>query len=248
MGKYHEILRKYIESSPLSIKEILQKCKEEYGISVSRPYISNLINERFSPPSHEISRAIALVTGNDPEPLIIAALEEKANDIPEIKRILKFYIIFKDILDDLLKHLVKLALEEDSDPSLLTLKEKLDDDGFWAQMSIDRKLDLIRLLVFGDETVNIEIDYTTNDFNYLLSILKKKKPLRNIVSFLSDLDDDDLKTIESFVLLVKNKLTRQGIPKESLRNLIDVLAELSVRDYHLVLAFLEALNKYRHYL
>ncbi|WP_078382368.1 helix-turn-helix domain-containing protein [Sutcliffiella halmapala] len=74
---YHELLTQYIEQSGLSLGELSLRLKN-VGIEISKSYISKLKNGAKPPASDEINKAIAEVTGGDPNALIWCAYIEKA--------------------------------------------------------------------------------------------------------------------------------------------------------------------------
>lgn len=87
---YAELLASYIENSGLSIGEIARRMDEEKGVKADRSYISMLKNGKTkNPASEEINRAIAEVTGGDPDKLILAGYIEKAPQ--EVKDYIKNY-------------------------------------------------------------------------------------------------------------------------------------------------------------
>lgn len=75
--KYAELLSEYIENSGFSLGELAIKM-EHKGIKVDRSYISKIKNGTKPPASEEVNRALAEITGGDPEKLIISAYKEKA--------------------------------------------------------------------------------------------------------------------------------------------------------------------------
>lgn len=76
---YSKLLSEYIEKSNLSLGEIAKRIHEEKGIKIDRSYISMLKNNKTkNPASEEVNRAIAEVTGGDPDRLIWAAWIEKS--------------------------------------------------------------------------------------------------------------------------------------------------------------------------
>lgn len=83
--KYSELLSRYIEESGLSLGEIAIKLANR-NIKVDRSYISKLKNGNKSPASDEVTKALAEVTGGDPEALLLAGYIEKAPE--EIKSLL----------------------------------------------------------------------------------------------------------------------------------------------------------------
>ena len=66
---YAELLRRYIEDSGKTLEEISDQCKE-MGVSVHPTYISKLRLGSRSVPSDNISKALAIATGGDPDKLI----------------------------------------------------------------------------------------------------------------------------------------------------------------------------------
>lgn len=79
---YAHLLDKYIQNSELSINEILERLKDS-GIKIDRSYISKLRSGAKPPASEEVTRALAEITGGDPQSLINAGVIEKAPE--EIK-------------------------------------------------------------------------------------------------------------------------------------------------------------------
>jgi transcriptional regulator with XRE-family HTH domain len=76
---YSELLSEYIKDSGLSLGEIAKRMTEEKNMKIDRSYISMLKNGKTkNPASEEINRALAEVTGGDPDRLIMAAYIERA--------------------------------------------------------------------------------------------------------------------------------------------------------------------------
>lgn len=75
---YGQLVDKYIKDSGLSLGEIAKRMQDEKGIKIDRSYISKLRNNPKYPASEEINRALAEITGGDPEELILAGYYEKA--------------------------------------------------------------------------------------------------------------------------------------------------------------------------
>jgi len=87
---YAELLNEYITKSNLSLGEIARRMEDEKGIKVDRSYISMLKNNKTkNPASEEVNRALAEVTGGDPEKLIMSAFIEKAPQ--EVRDYIKNY-------------------------------------------------------------------------------------------------------------------------------------------------------------
>lgn len=87
---YSELLTSYIKDSGLSLGEISKKMLDEKGVRIDRSYISMLRNNKTkNPASDEINRALAEITGGDPDKLVYAAYIEKAPK--ELKEILLLF-------------------------------------------------------------------------------------------------------------------------------------------------------------
>ncbi|ELK39077.1 helix-turn-helix domain-containing protein [Brevibacillus agri] len=101
---YAELLSQYIKASGLTLGEIVMKLNFK-GISIDRSYISKLKNGSKPPASEEVTRALAEVTGGDPEPLIIAAYKEKAP--PEVREML----LQTELNNNFFDHVVELSVD-----------------------------------------------------------------------------------------------------------------------------------------
>jgi repressor LexA len=75
--KYRDLLARYLTGAGLNANQAALRCTER-GCKIHRTYLSKILNGRLPPPSAEVSRALAEVCGQDPEPLVIAGYEEKA--------------------------------------------------------------------------------------------------------------------------------------------------------------------------
>ncbi|MGG3874716.1 hypothetical protein [Brevibacillus laterosporus] len=82
--KYADLLKKYIRESRLTLDEI-SEILNKLNLTASKQYLSKLQNGRTPPASDELNRALAEITGGDPEPLIISSFTEKAPE--EVKKI-----------------------------------------------------------------------------------------------------------------------------------------------------------------
>ncbi|QWU15712.1 hypothetical protein SAMN04487895_12760 [Paenibacillus sophorae] len=118
--KYSELLTQYIEASGLSLSEIAKRMDEEKGIKIDRSYISMLKNDKTkNPASEEMNRALAEITGGDPERLVLAAYYEKAPVI--VKNSLKDseqYRQFKKFIvesDFILQHFKDTGIDNPTD-------------------------------------------------------------------------------------------------------------------------------------
>lgn len=82
--KYAEILREYIKESRYTL-EHLSNLLLKRGLSASREHLSRLQNGKVPPASDDLNKAIAEITGGDPDKLIWYAYIEKApEDMKEI--------------------------------------------------------------------------------------------------------------------------------------------------------------------
>jgi transcriptional regulator with XRE-family HTH domain len=86
--RYHELLSQYIKNSGLTLRQISAEC-EKHGISMDSSYISRMQTGKVPPPSEEVSRTIATICNQDPQPLIMQGYIDKA---PEpIQKLLNEY-------------------------------------------------------------------------------------------------------------------------------------------------------------
>ncbi len=85
MVNYAELLKRYIAQSGMTLEEIANACAK-LGVSIHPTYISKLRLGQRPAPSEDISRALAKVTGGDPEELVVAGYLEKAPQ--EVKNII----------------------------------------------------------------------------------------------------------------------------------------------------------------
>ncbi len=84
---YSNVLKKTIENSNLSYKDIKDKL-EQKGISIDKSYLSKLVNGKLPPPREEISRAISQICNVDERFLVLEAYYDKSPQ--EIKDILSY--------------------------------------------------------------------------------------------------------------------------------------------------------------
>lgn len=94
---YNETLNKYIVDSGLSLGEISLRLKNN-GIDISKSYISKLKNGDKPPASEEVTRALAEITGGDPEKLLLARFIEKSPK--NIKPILREHVLRQKLLNN----------------------------------------------------------------------------------------------------------------------------------------------------
>lgn len=74
---YHKMLSAMIKDSGFTLREIVEKCKQE-GVSIDQSYISKLQTDAQKPASDEVNIALAKVCGVDPDDLLFEAYMEKA--------------------------------------------------------------------------------------------------------------------------------------------------------------------------
>ncbi|PAD73701.1 hypothetical protein [Paenibacillus campinasensis] len=98
---YSQLVDKYIKDSGLSLGEIAKRLKEEKGIKIDRSYISKLRNNPKYPASEEINRALAEITGGDPEQLVLAGFYQNAPT--EVKSSIDEAMSFREIFIEFIK-------------------------------------------------------------------------------------------------------------------------------------------------
>ncbi len=69
---YYKLLKQYIKNSNLSLTDIAKELNK-LGFSKDKSYLSKLQNAKLTPPEEKLTRAIAKVTGGNPEDLIWCA-------------------------------------------------------------------------------------------------------------------------------------------------------------------------------
>lgn len=74
---YSKILKQLVTESNLTYAQIIEECKKN-GPSIDKSYLSKLINNRISPPSDEVSRALEKVFKVQPNTLVVEAYFDKA--------------------------------------------------------------------------------------------------------------------------------------------------------------------------
>lgn len=126
---YHKMLSNMIKNSRFTLKEIVEKCKQE-GISIDPSYISKLQSTSQPPASDEVNIALAKVCGIDPDELLFEAYMEKAPDM------------IRDLITELIKFVkgfMKYAMLQGLPQEMVSLIEqeiKSYSDLYWLkQMS-----------------------------------------------------------------------------------------------------------------
>ncbi|MGM1048352.1 MAG: S24 family peptidase [Bacillota bacterium] len=169
--KYSDLLNQYIEQSGLTLGEIAKKVNE-LGVKAERSYISMLKNNKTkNPASEEVNRALATVTGGDPDRLVFAAFIDKAPE--SMKKILENINDLDTFLDEFMKK-TKIKLDENlvkdqlkvmglSDDEIASIS--IDTNDILKVMSFEEKLEFLR--VFVEDAVNQK-----KSFNEYLSELQ----------------------------------------------------------------------------
>ncbi|MEE4565265.1 hypothetical protein [Paenibacillus polymyxa] len=179
---YSQLVDKYIKESGLSLGEIAKRMQEEKNIKIDRSYISKLRNDPKYPASEEINRALAEITGGDPEELVWASYYEKAP--LEVKSALEKGKLF----EKLIKQFIKLNSEDSSlSGDIETLLESLNNPSpEKAKQVIDEMIDkvfekstpetLLELFTYTDDFKN-----NNSDPGYLTKLkeLRESKKLSN---------------------------------------------------------------------
>ncbi|SCW40174.1 Peptidase S24-like [Paenibacillus tianmuensis] len=148
---YSELVDSYIKKSGLSLAEIAKRMQTEKGIKVDRSYISKLRNDPKYPATEEINRALAEITGGDPEALVKLGYYEKAPE--EIKKSLEKADIYDKLIDFLVStkpisvEFVPAADQLMSEDELLTEQQKeqefMNSPEFLFSLPIDVRSEFI---------------------------------------------------------------------------------------------------------
>ncbi|OMF17192.1 hypothetical protein BK131_04290 [Paenibacillus amylolyticus] len=121
---YAKLVDEYIKKSGLSLAAIAEKLHQEKGIKIDRSYISKLRNNPKYPATDEINRALAEVTGGDPEKLVMAAYIERAPN--EVKTSLKKVAVYENFLKYILVNKPLKIEVDDEDMSEEERREAVD--------------------------------------------------------------------------------------------------------------------------
>lgn len=133
---YAEFLSESINKSGLSLGDICAQLAEK-GIQIDKSYISKLRTGNRPPANEEISRALAEVTGADPEKLIMLGYIDKAPK--EVQPFIRWYV---DRFDSLATWTASFFIDEDLEEGewktqLQSFLNKLN------QLSVEDKLDFV---------------------------------------------------------------------------------------------------------
>ena len=184
--QYKELLSSLVKKSGLTLREIADKCKE-HGQSIDPSYISKLQTGKLPPPSEEVSRALALVTGGDTDELVWLSFVEKAPmETRQGLRNLnpKFFITlakeYGSNLEEEIGFMVKSISMNNRDKKRLL--EKYPDKPTIEQVKNDKELKTFHYLT--DEFLQKRID--------ALYPNKRKYDLKDLIEFLYLPDDPRL--------------------------------------------------------
>lgn len=167
---YSELLADYIEESGMLIGEIVKKMSEEKGVQIDRSYISMLKNNKTkNPASDEVNRALAEITGRDPERLIYAAYVEKA------PQEFKSYLAMLGDVDFLLNRFAKFYFQHLHTNELLINNASIDEKLIkilenTQPLSLEEKVEILHVLVEDAkernlDPINVYKTYAFKDFN-----------------------------------------------------------------------------------
>ena len=150
---YSNVLKKTIEDSNLSYKDIKDKL-EQKGIHIDKSYLSKLVNGKLPPPRDEISKAISQICNVDERFLVLEAYYDKSPQ--EIKDIL--YYLQKMVTMSAIPELAKKANIDAKQLDLIC--EKLNQEGIGIFLA--ETLDLIKddnyQILEGNLSVNSKKD------------------------------------------------------------------------------------------
>ncbi|WP_068773764.1 helix-turn-helix domain-containing protein [Paenibacillus sp. FJAT-26967] len=155
---YAQLLEQYIQKSGLNLTEITEQLKEK-GITIDRSYISKLKSGAKPPASEEVTKALAEITGGDPEMLVNVGVIEKTPEeikafISEIEDILwdtvDYILVNGDVsqLRELITHIQQANLQS---PHLALLN--LRDDEKFKSGAIAERLSILQ--IYSKETFSL---------------------------------------------------------------------------------------------
>lgn len=184
MGKYSELLKTYITNSDLSLREISRRC-DSRGTPVSQAYISKLLKEDVPPASEDINRALAEVTGGDPEQLIMAGYIEKApeevqkllEEIEDINDFLqKTYDFYMSFIDEefVIKELRRLNADKEIEKIALETKR----EEIFQQLTLEEKLEIINILKTDAESRRMNLEELIGQYD--ISFKRKETEIEKI--------------------------------------------------------------------
>ncbi|MFF2016209.1 hypothetical protein [Paenibacillus sp. NPDC058177] len=173
--QYKDILKKYISDSGFSLSKIEERMREK-GHSTNKSYISKLQNGVYPPAGEDITRALAEITGGDPQPLILAGYIEKAP--PEIQDLLKRVSQAEEYLEEQIINFLTIKVKDENN---LSAEEK----GFIFQIFED-----IGVLLFEESNQFKTLEQVRENCLAYSSLKDKQTLLEIIKSYLSDKNID----------------------------------------------------------
>lgn len=226
MKKYSDLLEQFIKNCGISHREVSRRTKEK-GVSVSQPYISQLVNGDVNPPSEEVSRILAEVTNGDADELIMAGYVEKApieikniiaqsRNIDELlKTVFTFYLKFSDI-----SSLSDAATAQGINVSAEALKDLLNEQSIikFDSLSLKEKIELLDVLNEDAKSKRQHIEGIISDYkiknedNTLVKELNEYYSIDNLVkipvlgTIAAGLPIDIVESVDGFELVGKELL------------------------------------------
>ncbi|MCU6794863.1 hypothetical protein OB236_22375 [Paenibacillus sp. WQ 127069] len=182
--RYAQLLSNYIKKSGLNLAEISTLLKQK-GITIDRSYISKLKSGTKPPASEDITRALAEVTGGDPDTLVNVGTTDKAPE--EIKQFIANienllwdtidYIVTKGDISQLLELISRIEQANLSSTYVGILTNKEERFNFGA---IAERLSIFE--IYGRDTFSLTDKL--NLFNVVLRFYKdfNETPIEKILS------------------------------------------------------------------
>lgn len=202
--QYRTLLKKYIDRSGLSLREISRRCKAR-NTPVSQAYISKLLNgDTTLIPSEEISRALAEITGGDPDKLVMTAYIEKA---PESVRDALYKIDNIDsIIDEFLRVLVSTT-SDDEWKQVVEIPEHIEANKFidiikdTSKLSIDSRIEIFRVIISAMERgeLKIKLKNEIKDINPIQKDNNQKKLDEKILNEFKKLSQEDQEYVAGLI-------------------------------------------------
>ncbi|MMZ48243.1 Helix-turn-helix domain protein [compost metagenome] len=216
---YADLLNKYIAESGLTLAEIAEKMKEK-GQSIDRSYISMLKNNKTkNPASDEINRALAEVTGGDPDELVLAAFYDKAPS--EVKISMNTSKSFKHYLGELINLTSEKKLTPEEFEEHWAYLKSLPEEEYVAELT-NILFDLMdsppEVLLEGYKAVQkaIGAEEDIKKLSRLKELRESKKISTHEMSLLLGIDEKLYKDVE---LIGRIKFSGESKKKEYFSNL-----------------------------
>ncbi|WP_157843132.1 LexA family transcriptional regulator [Bacillus sp. FJAT-42315] len=239
MQRYHEILKKYIRESGLSLDEISKRL-EHSGFSTKKAYLSRLQNGKIPPAGDELNRALASILDRDEYELILTSYLEKAP--PEFKKLINENENLETSLENTLNTLFQNApphlwlSEEDTNALIEEGFNPYDKDTFMKQIKSDlglldkwnlytktTKYAKVYQEITDDESINLLVDLP----NSLESTRNSSKANSKINDFFENIKCKEKKVVNipylkniyaSHTYVEEDVLGFETIPKDILPN------------------------------